>query len=464
MAVHKIKRGLDLPIQGVPEARVEEASAPRHVALLGDDYVGMKPTMLVSAGDAVRRGQPIFEDKKTPGVVFTAPASGTVVAVHRGHRRAFQSLVIELSDEERGLGAAAPGDAVSFEAFDGSQPAQWTAEGVRALLLESGLWTALRSRPFGRVPNPSATPNSIFVTAMDTQPLAPPVSAVLDGREEDFQRGLEVLGHLTEGAIYLCRGPQDELPAVDGAAGGRVRTETFAGPHPAGLPGTHIHFLDPVSRAKEVWHLGVQDVLAIGHLFATGELDVRRLVSLGGPVATSPRLLRTRVGASLDDLTAGELQEGENRLISGSVFGGRTASGEVVGYLGRFHQQVTVLAEGRERKFLGWLTPGGDRFSLTRAFTSALSGGGNRFAFNTSTNGSPRAIVPIGLFEKVMPLDILPTFLLKALVVQDIEYAETLGVLELSEEDLALCTFVSPGKTEFGTYLRDALTTIEKEG
>ena len=241
------------------------------------------------------------------------------------------------------------------------------------------------------------------------------------------------------------------------------RREEFDGPHPSGTVGFHIHTLDPVDRNKTVWYVGYQDVIAIGVLFSTGNLDLERVVSLAGPVVTRPRQIRTRVGASLDEMVDGELEGGDNRVISGSVFAGRAASGEALGYLGRYHHQVSVIGEGRERRFLGWLAPGVDMFSVKPAFVSRLIPN-KRFSFTTSTNGSPRAIVPIGSYEKVMPMDLLPTFLLRALVMHDVERAEQLGCLELEEEDVALLSFVDPGKADYGVHLREVLTTIEKEG
>lgn len=227
--------------------------------------------------------------------------------------------------------------------------------------------------------------------------------------------------------------------------------------------GFHIHLLDPVDRNKLVWHLNYQDVAAIGKLFASGELDVERIVSLAGPSVKRPRLLRTRLGTSTRDLVEGELLEGEKRIISGSVLSGRAASGEIFGYLGRYHHQISVLAENRQREFVGWLRPGLNRFSTINTFLSKFLPG-KKFPFTTSTNGSDRAIVPIGMYERVMPIDILPTFLLHALLVGDVERAEELGCLELDEEDLALCTFVCPGKADYGPLLRQILTIIEKEG
>lgn len=456
MALHKIKKGLTLPILGEPEQRLDDARPPLRVALVAADYHGMKPTMHVQEGDDVRRGQLLFEDKKTPGVRFTSPAEGRVVGVHRGAKRALQSVVIELSEAER----SGKAESIRFASATGKAPGTLSADQVADLLLESGLWTALRTRPFSKVADPATRPRSIFVNAADSSPLAADPKVVLDGRGEDFERGLSALSKLTEGTVYVCTasGFKPSMPSD-----GRCRHEEFAGPHPAGTTGMHIHTLDPVNRNKLVWTIGYQDVLAIGVLFGNGSLDVSRVVSLAGPPVKQPRLLRTRIGVSLDDLTQGEIEDGEMRLISGSVLAGRAAQGEIHGFLGRYADQVSVLAEGREREFIGWLLPGMDKYSVLATYASTLMPG-KKYAFTTSTNGSDRAIVPVGTYERVFPFDILPSFLCRSLAVGDLEQAEALGALELDEEDVALLSFVCPGKIDYGVHLRDLLTTIEKEG
>ena len=459
MAIHKITKGLDVPIAGDPEQKIENHLACRHVAVMAADYPGMKPTMLVQVGDTVQRGQRLFEDKQAPGTFYTAPGAGEVVAIHRGARRALQSVVIALNPSEA---AGEPDDNAFFPfvAWKDQSPSEWTGDAVRALLIESGAWTALRARPFGKVADPQGKPRSLFITAMDTNPLAPSVAEVLKGQEDDFLVGVQCLSRLTDGPTFVCKAPETQLPLQ---ADGSIRIEEFAGPHPAGLPGLHIHTLDPVSRDKTVWHLDYQDAIAIGRLIKTGRLAVEVVVSLAGPVVKRPRLLRVRMGASLDALTEGELESGDNRVISGSILCGQTASGDALGYLGRYHRQITALAEGHRREMFGWIEPGANKFSVVSAFVSSFLPA-KKFAFTTSTNGGERAIVPIGVYERVMPMDILPTFLLRSLAAGDIEKAEKLGCLELTEEDLALCTFVCPSKINYGSILRDNLTVIEKEG
>jgi len=454
MAVHRIKKGLDLPIKGAPDQTIHDGPQIDHVAIVATDFVGMKPKMACAVGDVVKRGQVLFEDRKNPGVVYTAPAAGTISAINRGARRALQSIVIALSDGAR----QGTGEQVTFGSYDAAKGEGASAEAARALLIESGLWTAFRTRPFSKNPGVDDTPSSIFVTAIDTRPLAADVGVVIGEREEDFAAGLEVVSKLS-GKTYLCK--STKLQYINSSD--KISVEDFDGLHPAGLPGTHIHFLDPVSRKKTVWHIGYQDVIAIGHLFKTGQLDTQRVVSLAGPPVKQPRLLRTRVGASLDALVQGELADGEMRVISGDVLSGRKAMGAEHGYLGRYDLQVSALEEDREREFIGWLKPGGNKYSTTWAYLGGILAG-KRFNFTTTTHGEHREMVPIGMYERVMPLDVMPTFLLRALLTRDLERAEKLGALELAPEDLGLCSFVCPGKQDYGGDLLDTLDTILKEG
>lgn len=445
----KIKKGLELPITGAPEQVIYDAPAVQQVAVVGADYVGMKPTMLVAEGDRVKLGQPLFSDKKTPGVVFTAPGAGTVSKINRGARRVLQSVVIDLDGSD---------DAVEFAAHPADELAGLSDQVVREQLQSSGLWAALRTRPYSKVPAVDSSPNSIFVNAMDSNPLAAQPEVVIGEQAEAFQAGLDVLSTLTK-TVYVTKAEDARLPAIKGD---KIIEAAFSGPHPAGLVGTHIHFLDPVSAEKTVWHLNYQDTIAIGKLFTTGKLSVERVVAISGPEVKKPRLLRTRLGASINSLLVDEIEAKDYRVISGSVWSGRRANGWA-NYIGRYHLQVSVLAEPKSREFMGWAAPGANKFSAINVFVSALNRS-RKFAFNTSQNGSARAMVPIGNFETVMPLDVLPTQLLRALVVGDTDMAQKLGCLELDEEDLALCSFVCSGKYDYSPVLRKNLTQIEREG
>ncbi len=445
----KLKEGLDLPITGSPEQKIEKGNKVKTVAILGKDYVGLKPKMMVAVGDSVKLGQVLFSDKQNPGVNFTAPGAGVVKEINRGAKRVLQSVVIELKGTTQ----------ESFEKYAEKDLSTLTVDQIKENLLRSGLWTSFLTRPYGKIPAVDSSPRSIFVTAIDTRPLAADPVVVIKERTADFTNGLAIVAKLTEGKTYLCKATGADVVSNDG-----VQTAEFSGPHPAGLPSTHIHLIEPVHLEKTVWHIDYQAVIAIGALFTTGKINVDRVVSLAGPTVKKPRLIQTRVGANTDELVAGELEDCENRVISGSVLYGHEAS-DSFAYLGCYSCQVSVLKEGRERELFGWIVAGKDKYSAMNVYTSSKDRKDNRlFPLTTDKNGSNRAIVPVGVYETVMPLDILSTPLLKALVIGDTDQAQLLGGLELIEEDVSLFTFVDPGKHDFAPVLRANLTKIEKEG
>lgn len=446
-----VKQGLDLPLAGKPAQDIHASARVNSVALVGRDYLGLRPSMAVAEGDHVAIGDPLFSDKNDPGVKYTSPGAGTVEAINRGARRVLQSVIIRLDESEANESIIEPVASDDLANLD--------ADAVRSGLCRSGLWTAFRTRPFSKVPRSTTVPASIFVTAMDSNPLAADPQIILAEQAADFGHGLQLLSTLTEGAVHVCKAPGAAVPVPDGVA----QVSEFSGPHPAGLPGTHIHHLHPVGAGRTVWHIGYQDVIAIGKLFTTGKLWLERVISLAGPMVTNPRLLRTRVGASTEDLIVDQIEQRECRVISGSVLSGRRASNWGA-WLGRFHTQISVVAEGRTRELLGWINPAGTKFSIANIFLSSFKRDRHTFDFHTSTNGSPRAMIPVGIYERVMPLDILPTQLLRSLLVIDTDAAQKLGALELDEEDLALCSFVCSGKHDYGPVLRMNLEQIEKEG
>ena len=447
----RTKRGLNLPISGEPEQVVGKAQSTRSVALLGCDYVGMKPTMLVAEGDEVLLGQPLFRDKKNPSVFYTSPGCGRVSAINRGLQRRLLSVVIDLEGDEQ----------VSLNSYSEAELESISRQTIVDDLLVSGLWTSIRTRPFSKVANPEQRAHSLFINTMDTNPLAAKPSVIMADEIAAFTLGVKLLSKLPEHKTYVCVDKEIDSLLQSVEFGEDVDVQQFSGPHPSGLTGTHIHHLEPAGPNKQIWSLNYQDVIAVGKLFSTGRLYMERTIALAGPQVSEPRLVVTRVGANLDELCAGELDTHESRIISGSVLGGRSAAG-AESYLGRYHLQVSVLREGRERPLLGYLSPGADRHSVMGIYISGMNKF-KRHAMSTSTQGSERAMVPIGAYEKIMPLDILPTQLLRALIVGDIETAQNLGALELDEEDLALCSYVCPGKYEYGPILRDNLTRIEKE-
>jgi len=444
----RIKKGLNIPISGEPIQKINQAKPCSQVALIGYDYVGLKPRLVVEEGEKVKLGQPLFFNKQNPQVPFTSPGSGRIHSINRGEKRIFESIIIDLKGEE----------SIQFPSFSINQIKSLKEKQIKDQLVNSGLWASFRTRPFSKIPNPDTIPNSIFVTATDSQPLAPSAEIIITNSEEDFKIGLSIVAKLTPGTLFLCKspGPDLNLPSI-----ANLGIALFSGPHPSGNAGTHIHFLDPVGQRKTVWHIGFQDVIAIGRLFTTGNISVERIVSLAGPGIINPRLLKTRIGASIKDLALGESRDKNLRLISGSILSGRTAV-DNLSFLGRYHQILSILPEGNERNFLGWLKPGFNAFSLKPVFVSHLFKR-KQFPLTTAIHGSLRAIIPIEAYEKVVPLDILPTQLFRSLLSNDMEEAISLGCLELDEEDVALCSFVCPSKIDFGSALRQNLGIIEKE-
>jgi len=444
----KIKKGLDIPLSGAPEQVISAGAKVNSVALIGRDTNDLKPGMYVREGDRVKLGQPLYFDKQNPGVQFTSPGSGIVAAINRGERRVLQSVVVQLEGDE----------AETFDTYESARLYSLDGSTVRANLQASGMWSAFRTRPFSKIPAVDASPQALFVTATDTNPLAADPAVVIANKKDAFAQGLEIVSKLTDGPVYVCT---DVDSGIDCPTGEQFRHAEFFGPHPAGLVGTHIHLLEPVNESKVVWHIRAQDVIAIGELFATGRLPVERVIALTGPMVKNPRLIATRLGANTSDLIRGELIEGDVRVVAGSVLNGHRAV-QWAAYLGRHDRQITVLQEGTPREFLSFMRPGFGKFSAARAFAGKLFG--KNYHFTTSQNGSPRAMVSTGSFEAVMPLDILPTPLLKALLVRDTDGARELGCLELDEEDLALCSFVCNGKYNYGPHLRKNLHEIEVNG
>ena len=447
MQTFKLKKGLELPVQGAPDQTIQPGPEFKTVGVLGGDYLGLKPRMLVQEGDAVQRGTPLFCHKDAPDAMMVAPLTGKVVAINRGARRVLQSVVIEVSDaNDAGIDFSGTGDAE-------------TAEGVTAKLCAAGLWTSFRTRPYSKMPEPGSKPTAIFVTAMDSDPLAGDAALVIADAGEAFAAGLAAVSNLTDGKTYLCQQegasiPGSDLPGIEAAA--------FSGPHPSGLAGTHIHFLEPLGGDKQVWTIGYQDVIAIGRLMQTGHLDSNIVIALSGPGARQPRLIRTVMGASTDDLTRDEVNvDGIARIISGSILSGQHADGPTA-YLGRFARQISIIREDHDQHTLGWILPMPSKYAVQPVLGSAFAK--KLYSFTSNLNGGRRAMVPTGVFEELMSQDYLPTQLLRALLVMDTDTAQALGALELDEEDLGLVGFACPAKYEYGLALRDCLSKIEKEG
>ncbi|MEP5758796.1 MAG: Na(+)-translocating NADH-quinone reductase subunit A [Litoreibacter sp.] len=441
-----LKKGLNISIAGAPNDDSISTPKIRTVAVLGDDYIGLKPRLSVAEGDAVVAGTPLFAHKDTPQVQVVSPVSGRIKAINRGARRKLISVEIEVDEGGAPIDFSTVGDAK-------------TSEGLAERLCQAGLWTSFRTRPYSKIPTPETRPDAIFVTAMDTEPLAADPAPIIQENSDVFVAGLAAIAMLSKGKTYLCHADGVDIPSSDNA---NVEAATFSGPHPAGLVGTHIHFLEPLHGDKTVWTIGYQDVIAIGRLLKTGSYDPERIVAVTGPMCGTPRLVRTISGASLGDIVATDLSaDTPTRVISGSVLNGKLSEGPSA-YLSRYARQITLIEEDHKQIPMGWIRPMADKYSVQPVLGSALA---NRlFPLTSNLNGGRRAMVPLGTFEDLMPQDYLPTQLLRALITMDTDQAQALGALELDEEDLSLAGFACPAKYEYGLALRDCLTTIEKEG
>ncbi len=443
-----LRKGLDLPVLGAPENGINDAPRVDSVAILGSDYIGLKPRIAVKEGDSVVAGSPLMSHKDTPDVMVTSPVSGRVRAINRGARRVLVSIVIDIDENP-----AAP---VDFSSIGDAS----TAEGLAERLSAAGLWTSFRTRPYSKVPAPDSRPSAIFVTATDTEPLAADPTDIINDAADAFRMGLEAITKLTDGNTYLCQTAGASIPGTDIEG---VTSAGFSGPHPAGLAGTHIHFLQPPKGEQAVWTIGYADVISIGKLLESGHYDPSRVVALTGPLCGKPRLVRTIAGASMADLVSDDLGNSTVpvRMISGSILSGRMGEGETA-YLGRYARQITLIEEDQKQIPMGWIRPMPSKYAVQPVLGSAFSK--KLRTLTSNLNGGRRAMVPTGTFEELMPQDYLPTQLLRALIVMDTDQAQALGAMELDEEDLGLVGFACPAKYEYGMALRDCLAKIEKEG
>jgi len=469
-ARYRIGRGLDVPVGGSADARVEDGPPIASVALVPADARVLETSLAVHDGQAVRVGEKLFEDRANPGVVHASPATGVVRIMRDGERDEPSAIVVEVAEGETEAPIAGDADVERAPEPANGDLDRFDREELRRILLRSGLWTSFRTRPFGRIPTPDATPAAVLVRAIDTDPLAASPRPIIEAHRESFRDGLVAVTRLVDCPTYICTAPATDIPTPSHA---RLKIAEFDGPHPAGLVGTHVHFLVPAvgvatgELAPAIWHIGYQDVIAIGKLLRTGRPWTERIVALAGPGMRRPRLVRTRLGASTSDLLGDALIDGECRVISGSVLSGRTASGSAA-YLGRYHAQVSVLLEQRARAAS---EPEARRraFSYFRARHGRLPvatglGSITGSCSTTALHGRPGAMVAVEAFEQVTPLDLPIAPLLRALVVGDVERARKLGCTALEEEDLALCTFVCPAKIDYGRHLRAVLDVIEGGG
>ena len=447
--VIKIKKGLDIKMIGQAEKIYVKAPRAKTYAIKPPDWHGLTPKIIPKLCDEVKVGTPIFFDKYHPEVKFTSPVSGILLSINRGERRRIIEVVVEDDGKD------------TYETFLKGEPSSFKREQIVESLLESGLWPAIRQRPYTVIARPEQHPKSIFISAFDTAPLAPDLDFVLKDMEEDFQWGVNVLKQLTEGKIYLnLDGRYPSVRTLSATKG--VEVNRFKGPHPAGNVGIHISRLDPINKGEVVWVVQPQDVVAIGRLFKTGKYDPSVVVALTGSRVQKPQYYKTIRGASVATLLEKQLKEGENRVISGNVLNGRQIDAEK-GYVGFFDSQVTVIPEGNHYEFFGWMKPGFNKKSLSRSFASTWLLPNKQFDLDTNIHGGERAFVMTGEYEKVLPMDIYPVQLLKSILANDIDKMEQLGIYEVDEEDLALCEFVCTSKTPVTKILREGLRSMRKE-
>ncbi|NOZ09241.1 MAG: Na(+)-translocating NADH-quinone reductase subunit A [FCB group bacterium] len=443
----RIKKGHDLRIAGRPEKLIQTAGTPRQLKVEPPNFSGIKPKLLVKEGDSVKIGTPLFYDKLHPRVKFTSPGGGVIAGIKFGERRRIEEIVIELSANEA---------AAEFGVNDSSA---LSADEIKTQLLESGLWPVIRQRPFSRIADPETEPKAIFISARPTAPFAPDIEFLLGENSEGFQAGLDILAKLTAGKVNLVIPENTKTQCL--AKADNVELYTISGPHPAGNVGIQIHHIDPIRPGEIIWYVSVQDVMAIGRLFTKGQLSVEKVVCLGGSALSKNHYLKIRRGMLMKDILKNNEIAGEARMISGDVLTGRKTSLE--NCVGFYDEIISVIPEGRERKLLGWMRPGWDVYSLTNAFFSRLRPKED-MVLTTNRNGGVRAIVPFGNWESVLPMEILPTYLIKSILARDIDDMEKLGIYECDPEDFALCAFACTSKQEVSEIVREGLEYIETEG
>lgn len=449
MAVFSIKQGRDIPLKGAAERRIAAMPLPSKIAVQPSDFRGLKARIPVKANDLVKVGTPVLEDKNYPSIKVVSPVSGRIAAINRGEKRVLLDIVIEADGKQ---------EKKVFRKYGREDIGHLSKEEITASLLEGGLWPAIRQRPFSRIAHPDEAPKSIFVHAMSTEPLALDADFILEGKEGLFQAGLDILKKLSKGKVYVCARQGAKPKALTAAQG--VETHYFAGPHPSGNVGTHIHYLDSVHKGDHVWYVEAQDVLRIASFFLEGVYPCERIVAVTGEGAANRVYAKTILGAPVSLLLKGSKLQGM-RCLSGSVLTGKDVGPE--GFLRFYDSQVTVIPEGGRREFLGWLSPGFGRYTFSKAYASAFLPK-NEVSLTADKHGSDRAIVLNNVYDHLVALDVMTYFLIKAIYGGDIEEMERLGILECDEEDFALCTFACPSKTDVGAMIREGLDLIEHEG
>jgi Na+-transporting NADH:ubiquinone oxidoreductase subunit A len=443
----KLKKGFDLKIIGAAEKKLSGESTPQFYAVKPIDFHGLTPKLIIKPGDKVLAGTPLFVDKLSPSVHFTSPVSGTVVSVERGDRRKLLEVVVEKAGNE-------------FFDFGKSDPTRLSRDKIKEALLLSGLWPVIRQRPYHITAQPEKTPKSIFISGFDTAPLAPDYNFIVaNSSASHLSKGISALTKLTDGKVHLILNGKNEASDALKNTGG-VEISYFTGPHPAGNVGVQIHHIDPINKGEIVWFINIQDVIAIGRFFEEGVYLHQRIVALTGSEVINPQYYKVISGASVSGMVKDNIRDGHLRYISGNVLTGSRIQPD--GYLGYYDSQITVIPEGDKFEFFGWAMPGLDKFSFSKTFASKIIPK-KAYTLDTNLHGGERAFVLTGQYEKVLPMDILPMQLLKAILAQDIDMMENLGIYEVAEEDFALCEFIDASKIEIQAIIRQGLDLMKKE-
>jgi len=446
----KLKQGLDIRLKGASIATSvpEDIPAPQTIALKPADFQGLTPKLCVKVDDSVKAGDALFFDKYRPDILFTSPVSGKVKAIQRGDRRKIMEVVVESDGKNES------------QTFLKKNPLQLTREEICEQLLKSGLWPFIQQRPYGIIANPKDTPKSIFVSFFDSAPLAPDVEYILKNDKVALQTGINVLHKLIDKPIYVGISSKQEKSMFTSLSKNMI-VNIFDGPHPAGNVGVQINHVDPIAKGEKVWTVSPQALVYIGRLFDTGSLDMSKVIALSGSEVIEPKYYNTIHGTELCELLKGKTKgKVKERYISGNVLTGTKINTD--NYLGFFDNQITVIPEGDEIESFGWIKPGLNKFSASSTFLSKIFHK-KEYVLNANMHGDERAYVVTGQFEKLLPMDILPGYLLRAILAKDIDKMEQLGIYEVIEEDLALCEYADTSKTPIQDILRKGINTMINE-
>lgn len=443
----KIRKGVNIRLKGAAEKVIASAAPPSSYSVKPADFHNLVPKLVVQPGDEVKAGSVLFYDKYNENIRFVSPVSGEVTEIVRGEKRKLLEVRI-LPDKE-----------TNYEKFETADPNKITAEQINKSLLHSGLWPFLRQRPYDVIANPERKPKAIFISSFNSAPLAPDYDFAVHGQGDFFQTGLDALAKLCEGKVYLNLNAAEKTSGVFRNAK-NVQISYFSGPHPSGNVGVQIHHLNPINKGEVIWCVNPQDVIIIGKLFKEGKYDASRIIALTGSSVKKPRYFKTIIGANIKEFIQDNIEPGNLRYISGNILTGKKINPD--GHLGFYDDQITVIPEGDKQEFLGWITPGLNKFSVSRSFCSWLMPN-KEYALDTNLHGEDRPFVLTGQYEQVFPMNIYPQQLLKAIIIGDLELMENLGIYEVAPEDFALCEFVCTSKINSQEIVRKGLDYVQKE-